>query len=183
MEKREKIIVIVSIIAAAYGALDFLVLSKSDDSNSTAVQESSSEIIIAAKTKLSSQAVDGQVQSLIHEINTTWPKDVFYQQHQDYVVQDKDLTAEKEAIQEQFDPGLFQYSGFLKMGDEKFAIINGLDYKIGDNIVGYTLSQIFPEKIQVTLDGQQFHVSIKPEREAGNVSRSNEPAEIETLQK
>ncbi len=169
MEKREKIIVAISIIAAVYGALDFLVLSKKDDS-SEVIQQNSSEIITAAKTKLSSQAIDGQVQNLIKKINSPWPEDIFFRRPHDNIAEEGSSNADKEAIIQQFTPTLFNYSGFLEMADEKIAIINGTDYKLDDNIKGFTLTQISKDKIQVTLQGEPFDVDIKPEQEAGTIT-------------
>ncbi|MFC1884012.1 hypothetical protein ACFL2O_04510 [Thermodesulfobacteriota bacterium] len=51
----------------------------------------------------------------------------------------------------------FTYSGYLEMGRVKIAIINGLEYEAGDEIVGgeYIVQTIYPNKVEIAIKGSE----------------------------
>ena len=64
-------------------------------------------------------------------------------------------TSPSEApVAEEKDKASFVYSGYLEMGSERFAIINGMEYRLGEELesAGYFLAGI--ERQRVTIERQ-----------------------------
>lgn len=164
MEKREKIIVAITIAAALYGAVDFIskspiptsLIPTSDSGLDTSV---SSQLTTLSITKSPGDAY------LADRIDAAWPTDLFMLHKPQKP--ESSLTPDKSVMDFQFSPTDFSYSGYLEMADEKIAIINGLDYREGDTINSYTLKTISPEIIQLSRQGLTFNVAAANERKAG----------------
>lgn len=161
MEKREKIIVAIAIAAAIYGALDFLVFSKMNDSPELSASSADAEILTSITTQLSGQSFDSKVLDNIRRIKTPWPEKVFFNKSAETLFEYED----KKVILEQLNPEQFSYTGYLEMGNNKIAIINGTDYTLGESINGATITGISQEKIEISIEGERLEVPIKPAEE------------------
>lgn len=162
MEKREKIIVVATLIASLYGAVDFLFLSKKA-ADLPPSSPNNQELLSNVAVKLTNQThrENDKVQQLVKQINTPWPQKVFRETSS---VTKKEKPADDinlKKIEAQFSPAMFVYSGFLAMGSNKMAIINGTDYKLGDKVNGFTLVEISPKYIKVAMKKIPFQVEIK----------------------
>lgn len=166
MEKREKIIVIATVIIAAYGAIDFLFLSKNEEANIQQSPQVSSEIINTVAAQLASQPQDGKddVKQLVSQIVHPWPENLFLKGSFQALLDRNKKDTETNKILSHFNPDMFIYSGFLQMGDNKMAIINGSDYKKGDNVNSFTLADITPKYIKVVLEDLPFEIPIQPSK-------------------
>lgn len=166
MEKREKIIVIIATAAVIYGTLDYFVLSKREVTSSLTTTTNDSEILSTLTTQLSSQAVGSQVLDMIKRIKTPWPEKVFFDSPVGTILAEEDKQTERNDALEQFDPNNFKYTGYLEMGGNKIAIINGSDYTIGESVNNGILSNISATAIEVTMQAETFEVEIKPDNDA-----------------
>ena len=70
----------------------------------------------------------------------------------------EEIDRQKKIIQETGPRPNLTYTGFMQMGDKKFAIINGFEYAPGDQLIegGYKVASITPTKvIIVSTDGSK----------------------------
>jgi len=56
----------------------------------------------------------------------------------------------------------FSYSGYMEMGDRKIAIIDGMEYKTGEEIVpgGFVIRAIYPNKIVIGIKGKEEEITV-----------------------
>ncbi len=165
MQKREKIIVSMVIIAAIYGAVDFTLNSQKKELADLAVQPDSQAIAeLAAQLGPLSSADNQKIARLAASINEPWPEEVFVLRQTDFG-NDKQIEKTKgpdiNNLRNQADQLI--YSGFLSMGTDRIAIINGMDYRIGEQINGFTITKINPESIQVSLQEAFFDIAASTE--------------------
>ena len=86
---------------------------------------------------------------------------------QDPLVQ---LEAKKVKVDTGPDPVLdsrVQYTGYLEMGDTRLAIINGMEYEIGDRLEpgGFVIRRILPNHVVVAPPGKKKKTLILPMEE------------------
>lgn len=159
MQKREKIIVIITIIAALYGVVDYWL------SHHNKVVTPAANTAIAGKLTAKLAAISSpdnkRLQDLADRINKPW-HNIFTSQSLDKMSsspKDQQKTLyEKLSVQ----VNKFIYSGYLEMGNSKIAIINKHDYRIGDNISGFILQKISPVAIQLSQRGFNFTIMAQP---------------------
>lgn len=162
MEKREKIIVAITLIVVMYGALDFFVLSGHNTQESLTPETQSSQFITTIATQLSHQADGSRLTNAIKRIQTPWREEVFFKKPAGslFAITDKQKDTANNSIQ--FDPNSYNYTGYLEMGNNKIAIINGTDYTTGDSVNGATLVAITPKTVEISIQGKRFKVDIRP---------------------
>ena len=144
MSKREKIILVLTGIAVAYGlyALLFAPATKTSLVNT--------ESQVADTKKLVSDVTEGlnkgkllEVEGYIMErAEAPWPRDPF-------LLTD---TAETKTVVEDVEDGVnFIYSGFVELGSIRLAIINGREYQVGEALEekGYKVRKILPERVVI----------------------------------
>ncbi len=158
MQKREKIIVIITIIAALYGIVDYWL--SQHNKVVTPVANTAIAGKLASRLAAISSPNNKRLQDLADRINKPW-RNIFASQSLDKMSsspKDQQKTLyEKLSVQ----VNEFIYSGYLEMGNSKIAIINKHDYRIGDNISGFILQKISPVAIQ--LSRRDFNFTIMPQ--------------------
>ena len=53
------------------------------------------------------------------------------------------------------------YSGYMTMGEKIFAVINGIEYRIGDIVEGFFLKKIDPMEIIMEKNGRPMRIPFK----------------------
>lgn len=148
MNKREKIIVWISILVAVYGLIDYFILSgsgSSDHDRQIASQKvQSGEFVKTASAALSSIAMaadDKRQLYLLTLAQTQWQKDVFVPFERKAA--SVNTTVEEAPVIE------LVYSGFIQAGSRFIAVINGMEYLAGEIIeeAGYKVSGISPARV------------------------------------
>lgn len=137
MTKREKIIVGIMCLSVLYGAYDLFVYRKTP--RPTAAQHTvnpiaeSKSFAAEVTNKLVNEKVSAEYKYLIAQAGTNWTKDPFIASVEPLK---KRQTIDK-APQEEIVPSTssgFIYSGYLKLGQTKLAVINGLEYCVGESL-------------------------------------------------
>jgi len=167
MQKREKIIVCLAIIAAIYGAADMTLSSQKKKTAALQTQSDSQTITeIASQLSPLSSAANQKISSLAASINEPWPDQVFVRHRTDFgndkkieEPKDRDLSNLRDQAEQLI------YSGFLAMGSDRIAIINDMDYRIGEQVNGFTITKISQESVQVSQQDAFFDIpaSIEPD--------------------
>ena len=141
MAKREKIIIFIMILTILYGVYAFFIAPSSKKPKPVSV---STEVMKVDVNKLmgdvskvlkdgDSAIVDAYIVARAEE---EWAADPFYTENVS-----SGHTGEVKLV----------YTGYLEIGKRKIAIINGVDYQIGDELemTGYTIRNINPSRVVV----------------------------------
>jgi len=167
MEKREKIILAATVVAALYGGLDFFVLSAKKGGPEVSGSQVSSAILSTIASQLAGQGESHSGLEL-HRIDMAkgkWRQDIFFEASSRVLFEEGETVAKEKSIKEKLESTDFVYSGFLEMMGRKVAIINGTDYAVGDLIEGFMLEEIGLHSITISLDGYMFKVEAVPTNE------------------
>ena len=150
MSKREKIIlwitIAVAIMAGIFQLIDSQLLNR--PKKQAVNKKAEKNIVNQIKTQNSSDKlqvdVDGSTslsqrsKDLIKAAAKTWPEDVFFRYQQER--------------EEEIEPQLFVYTGYMQMQGQKYAIINGKPFKKNDKLQGtnwqdYRVKKINPDNV------------------------------------
>ena len=139
MTKREAVIVAVMVLVVAYGLYDYFYAASAGKSKSVKTIEVKVEELnkLAADVEeiLVSES-DARDAYIVTRAETDWLVDPFY-------------LAQSIAEQEI----KFFFTGYIEMGKRKIAIINGLDYEVGDYLLerpGFQVRSIRPNEVVIT---------------------------------
>lgn len=94
---------------------------------------------------------------IISRAETQWKQDPLMAAELTDRPQDE-IKRQKQVVQAAGPRPNFTYTGFMQMGDRRFAIINGYEYAPGDQLQegGYKLSSVTPSKVViVSTDGSK----------------------------
>jgi hypothetical protein len=164
MSKREKIILIIMIVAILVGLFEFLFSSSPDPDmmvNKKKLEEIKSSLSSSALVLSSGNLSDNQlyIMSIAAE---NWAKNPFKDMFSNDVLSrnknysTKERSENKKSIQELI------YSGFLSMAKKRMAIINGIEYEEGDELEtrDYVVKQIKPSEVLLKMKNQDKTISI-----------------------
>lgn len=148
MKPREKIILVLAILALLYGAFDFFILSSG---NTDAIQseaenqyadflEKTNATLVNLNTIEKKKANAGY---LISIIESEWENDPFFK------IETPSKKTQKSAANPEM--AVLTYSGFIKLGNKMLAVIDGMEYTTGEYIKdsGYKIIQITPESVSI----------------------------------
>jgi hypothetical protein len=148
MKKREMIIVGVALLAGAYALLDYTVLSRPSSVKSEAVdrekQSALGAFVQSAQARLAvfSGTDDNRVRQIIARAEAPWESDPF-----EALPTAGPVAAEQgQAV----DTGVeLRYTGYIRAGTRELAVINGMEYHLGDSLLdlGYRVVSITPERV------------------------------------
>ncbi len=142
MEKREKIILILAGLALLYGVFDYFILSP--DKNAVMQSETESkftDFLENINATLASLEILEQKKTnadyLISMIESEWKNDPF-----SLIKRNQKTEIDKETAD-------LMYSGFIRLGNKMLAVIDGMEYTIGENIKdsGYKIIQISSKNV------------------------------------
>ena len=176
MSKREKIIVLVMALVVFYGvyALFFSGPKKSVGSAAGGRAGELNKMITDLAVGLSKEGPTEVDKYIAAMAEGPWEKDPLFKEN---ISLSRDRVAGHEAKGKKADQAVvvvpdfsFTYSGYLEMAGVKIAIINGMEYEIGDDIVGgpYILRDINPGKVVIGVkgvEGKEGEISVRIEEE------------------
>jgi len=151
MSKREKILVGLSILTVVYGLYVWLLASPQPAA--TAVndkdQKELNAFILKVAEKTAARLSKNQAYAL-QKAQDQWKRDP--------LIQIEPKAAEE--VEERQEPVLTSkaiYTGFLRMGDKRLAIINGMEYEIGDILEpdGFIIRSISPSSVVIAPPGKK----------------------------
>ena len=157
MSKREKIIVGLMLLTVVYGiyALFFEGKGKSSITPTAAVSATKQlENLNAFITKVAEASRAGlskEDKYIISRAESAWKQDPLTTVELTDRPEDE-INRQKKQITQTTGPQLnVSYTGFMQMGDKKFAIIDGLEYTAGDELVqgGFKVRSITPRQVVI----------------------------------
>lgn len=147
MSKREKIILIVLTVAVLFGGYTYFFQSSKTAKGpvvpKASVAELNTFVLETAKNLMGFDLSKAEAHA-IARAEALWVRDIY--------LSGKDLEEEELLL------GVsFIYSGYLEIGSRKMAVVNGLEYKEGDEIEpgGYIVRSIQPNKVVIEVKGKK----------------------------
>ncbi|OPL15155.1 MAG: hypothetical protein AVO39_01770 [delta proteobacterium MLS_D] len=150
ISKREKIILAVVGVVLLYGLFDIFILQGGTHNPPTAgpvnVEQQlreTDELVVSATSALNESELATVDVYIIERAERAWPRDPFFVG----MPTERIETAEGDKALRV----TFTYSGFIEMGAAQMAIINGVDYQVGEDleIPGYVLRSISPQQVVI----------------------------------
>jgi len=160
LKKREIIILVIAALFVLYAGYEYLIArpaSKKVETSANVDSVKKNASISELTNDLSKDKLTDFDTYAIRKIETDWSKDPFWKK--DLY---KEWAAREDAAKGGSTAAKIIYSGYVDSGKNKMAVINGLEYRIGEQleIEGYFLKQITPSKIIIlnknTGDKEEF---------------------------
>lgn len=165
MTKRERVILVLMFLVVVYGAYELFFASSPKGTSKTTGSKSSeiNKLITELSVGLTKGGPTERDNYIIEKAESPWAKDPFLEKKISVVKEKKEASKveaevkvrekEVEAIPEVS----FTYSGYLQMGDRKIAIIDGMEYKTGEEIGPgvFIIRAIYPNKIVLGIKGRE----------------------------
>ena len=147
MKKREMIIVGVALAALAYGALDYLVLSRKPAGPAATPELSAFSDATRVQLAVLTGKESDRVQYQIARAEAEWQSDPFAMPP----------VAELASAGKDSDkgPGVdLHYTGFIQAGRQVLAVINQMEYNVGETLLelGYRVMGISQERVVLLTD-------------------------------
>ena len=152
MQKRQKVILAVMFIAVTYGvySLFFSSPSKTGSVDSGKEIEELNNLVTVISKDLSNANVSGAYKHIIARAEAEWESDPFLETG---LFMKSEVASQAEGSEQGVS---FIYSGYLAVGSERFAIINGIEYEKGEELVlgGYVVHSISPNEVVIKVKGK-----------------------------
>lgn len=169
MSQREKIIVGIMLLTVVYGIyiLFFEGKGKGNPAQTatlnSAVQLENLNAFITKVAEASKAGLSKEDKYIISRAETQWKQDPFITVE----LTDRpraEIKQQKQVIQAASPRPDLSYTGFMQMGDRKFAIINGFEYAPGDQLQdgGYTVTRITPTNVVIVSTDESKRKYIYP---------------------
>lgn len=137
MTTREKIIVGIMCLTIVYGAYELIFRSSAHSEKAPIAAGSSAgelkSFVSEITGKLDNEKVSMEHQHMIHQAGADWTKDPFIQSSAPLKKrQSPSGSALKKASK--IPAPRYVYSGYMQLGQTKLAIINGMEYAVGEKL-------------------------------------------------
>jgi len=169
IEKRQAIILGIMVLVVLYGAYDFLFGRSPKKVEVTSVRkvEDVGTILTQVVGGMKAASPSPAMVYAISRAEERWLKDPFLERraYRDFFRTRVAVPVEGGKVLPESKKPSFKYSGYVNSGGKEIAIINGLEYTIGDSLVdapGYVVKTIDPQKVVLenTLERERMEVPI-----------------------
>lgn len=146
MEKREKIILLLLVVALGYGAYAYLFSGEAPTSLKDLVNvDELNRVKSDVDKKLEEHPLTNLERYRLQLAERAFIRDPFYDRT-------KDVVEEQTALDTQFPEDVeLHYTGYIAIGDQLFGIINDMEYQEGDEleVAGFYVFQITKNKVVI----------------------------------
>jgi hypothetical protein len=174
MSKREKIIMLMVLLAVIYGAYSFLFSSSPspDLQIQTKAAEELNNFITNLSKDIRKEGLTAADLDLLHRTAADWQNDPMIRST-DRLRPELEIEKDEAIVMDVPEDIDLVYSGYLSLGDLNLAIINNMEYQAGEELEqgGYVVEQIYPEKTIIRVIGTQRNIVV-PLEEAGTSSKT-----------
>ncbi|MFC1579624.1 hypothetical protein ACFL4N_01790 [Thermodesulfobacteriota bacterium] len=144
---REKIIIGIMALAVIYGALEFLIFSPSRKAKMEAANQAPdiNTFVAGLTQEMATKNISGIDRYVMERAEAQWRQDLFFDVSWDVLTAKKQAPPEPEVEEEVS----FTYSGYMEMGRKRTAIISGMEYTPGDELMEgqYVVRAIYPNRV------------------------------------
>ncbi len=160
MSKREKIILIIMALTVVYGFYALFLENPTPGKDKLTASGSKLDEFNKFITNVAALTKDGLSEEsayIIERIPANWTKDPLLNTRQGFDFK----PDEKKEIESAESLGI-TYSGYLKMGNKSLAIINGIEYEIGEELPesGHIVEQITANNVVIVTRGGRKKITV-----------------------
>jgi hypothetical protein len=169
MPKRSKALFIILMLTVIYGVYEFFFSAPSGTTviNAEAELRAMYALVKEIAADVDKENISAADTYIIGRAETKWRKDLFWARHETE-------APEVDKIDKQIEPDdffpdeiqerqiTFTYSGYLELGSRRIAIIDGMEYEIGDELEsgGYTVRSISPNRVVIEVKGERHVINV-----------------------
>lgn len=157
MSMREKIILLLAALAVGYGVYVLFFEGSDGTGQSSAPQATSSPtgattIANQVQSTIASGRLSESEFAILAKAREPWNRDPFHSRTSSQAEDTTDQEQRGEEIS-------FVYSGYVELGNRRYAVINGEEYTTGEELqpAGYFVRDILPDK--VVIQGRQREIT------------------------
>ena len=148
LKKREIIILVIAALVVLYAGYEYLFAGLASKKVKTIASADSVKVDTFASGIIKDLAKDNITDSdayVIERVETDWMKNPFWKKDLYKAWVNREGTAKGGVLSK------IIYCGYVDSGKNKMAVINGFEYRIGEEleIEGYVLKQITPSKVLI----------------------------------
>ena len=158
MSKREKIIVGLMVVAALYGGYTFLFSGSAGGKKKSygQPQVGVNDLVAGLIKRIQGADTTAADTEILEKSSAQWQKDPFLVVKKSRAPEEE-TEKEPEIIARGDLTGSFNYSGYMEMGKNKLAIINGREYEEGDQLAiqGAALKKISAGEVHIYVDAKK----------------------------
>ncbi|MEW6428605.1 MAG: general secretion pathway protein GspB [Thermodesulfobacteriota bacterium] len=159
MTRREQIIIGLAALAGAYGLFEYVLKPHLFGDGPPPPPEVDIQELVALAGQISPDPrLQENIAFVLENREHPWPAAAFFDRPYDPAAGDATPAA---GVATALAADKYSYSGFMKMNDERIAIINGIDYRQGEIMDDYRLDEILPEKVVLSRDGAVYSIQAK----------------------
>jgi hypothetical protein len=148
MEKREKVLLALMIIAIGYGAFELFVRPafKTADAPAAVNVDEATNLSQTLSKSLAEAELRVEEKLILEKAAAPWTADPFYDWPHPRAAE---ATDTKPALALEQIGKTIIYSGYLEMGRTRIAVINGLEYRVGETLVdgSFVVERITPASV------------------------------------
>jgi len=150
LNKRQIIILSIAALFVVYAAYQFLIASPASKKITTNDKQQEISTLVSGLTNdlIKDTQVAGMDAYVIARAEADWQKNPFWNRNSSSY---KELAATQGAAGGSSSAAKIIYSGYVDAGIMKIAVINGLEYKAGEQLEmkGYVLKRVTPSKVLI----------------------------------
>jgi hypothetical protein len=147
---REKIIIGIMALAVLYGALEFFIFSPARKAKMEAENRSQdlNGFVAGLTQEVAAGNISGIDRYVMERAETRWRQDLFLDVSWKMLSAKKAPPPDSEFAEEEIP---FTYSGYMEMGKKRTAIISGMEYMPGDELMEgkYVVRAIYPNRVVI----------------------------------
>jgi hypothetical protein len=147
LTKRQIIIICIMAIVVIYGVYALMLSPRKGAAKAKADQSSELKtFIVDVSATMAKDTPTANDVYMVALAETAWKSDPFYER-KFY----REWSAAKEGMKAAAPKITFNYAGYIDTGKKQMAIVNGIEYGVGDSleIEGYILRSITPSKVVI----------------------------------
>jgi hypothetical protein len=156
VSKREKLIILVMFLAVAYGvyAVFFSSPSKTTIVDKGPKLNELNKLVTTVSQSLTQESLSEADIYIIKRAEAPWRDDLFSERYEKKPTEEDKKKGVADSTPQK---STFTYSGFMEIGRERIAIINGMQYQTGDEVKpdGYIVRAIHPKKVILEIKGKK----------------------------
>ncbi len=162
MSKREKIIVVCMLISILYGVYIFYIEPSKNIQSLSGSRLNTYNTFISTVADLTKDELSDIDAYVIERVPKKWTWNPMLKKAKKLEIEPKQAVKTKQAVKLDI-----SYTGYINMGGNALAIINGLEYEKGDKIMetGLTIEQIYPDRIIVMTKNGKRKITVRLEED------------------
>jgi hypothetical protein len=147
LNKRQIIILSIAALFVVYAAYEYLIASPASKKAKDKQQEISASVSALTNNEINDTQA-GMDKYIIERAEAIWKKNPFWDRRSNEY---KEWAAIHGAASGSSSTAKIIYSGYVDAGVVKIAVINGLEYRVGEQLEmdGYVLRRVTPEKVLI----------------------------------